>query len=52
MTRCCIYACVSAEEQAAEGKQSTQTQLEDCCALAAKLGVEAGEPDLSRPVIP
>lgn len=38
MTRAVLYARVSSEEQAGEGKSSIATQLADCRALAAKLG--------------
>ena len=38
MTRTVIYARVSSEEQAAEGKTSIETQKNDCRALAKSLG--------------
>lgn len=38
MIRAVIYARVSSEEQAAEGKTSIETQLADCRAAAARLG--------------
>lgn len=38
MTKAVIYARVSTEDQASEGKVSISTQLDDCRELAAKLG--------------